>query len=267
MDETGSVHTCIGPAASGEYDIDIRAPFECPCRLAMSADESRLYVLDSRSSTIWSIDVTAREPRAIATTPFTPTSLALDEQVGVLYMTVPDSGQIYRLHIQTGELSVLATNTENERADDAHGQTAFVRPTGLALAPDRKRLYVADSGAHALRIVHLDTNVVTTLIDGRKHPQAPFGCTDVLVTPGGLMVVDATRHVLFGVNPRHGTVTPAIPPGAVVFLNPTTAAFDRTTRTCVVTDTGHHRIVRIARDMLSSDELQIHACSPTQPVS
>lgn len=57
--------------------------------------------------------------------------------------------------------------------DGSVTEAAFHRPHGMALSPDGSRLYVADSGNHAVRRIDLRSHRVDTLV-GTGH-QVPFG--------------------------------------------------------------------------------------------
>ncbi len=251
----GRVYTLIGSFAStkgGQFGGNvIDARFEAPSALVLSLDEATLYVADSRSNTIWRIDIANNRALAIEVAGRVGfTALALDEEVRILYVTTVDGPQVLGVPIDVRSISASAVTV---LAD------AFVRPSGLALAPDRKRLYVADGGADALRVIHLERQLLTTLMS-REIASGEFGCSNVAVTPGGLLVVDTDGHVLYGVNPRHAVTTPRIPrvETSQQLRSPMSVAFDRTTRTYVVADAGNRRVARIARDMLSVSDVVLH---------
>ncbi len=82
--------------------------------------------------------------------------------------------------------------------DGGPGEAAFNRPQGLAL--EREWLYVADTGNHALRRIHLLTGQVDTLCgNGRPGEPAEGAINDPrqasLNHPQGLVVADNQVHI------------------------------------------------------------------------
>lgn len=194
-----------------------------------------------------------------------PWALALDEERGCLYIAMAGSHQIWRLDLRAGQVRVLAGTGAEALADGAWRTAAFARPSGLALSPDRKRLYVADSARSAIRVLHLDEERVETLVGaaGAGHVDGPPDrarlrhCTGLTLGPAGLVVADTHNHALRGINLRHATVTTVWHGRAEVdcFDRPGAVAFDRVDRAYIVADTGNHRLMRVARDASAATEL------------
>lgn len=202
-----------------------------------------------------------------------PWALALDEQAGLLYVAMAGAHQIWVVDLHGGHAAVFAGTGSRGLTggliDGPRAHAAFARPSGLALSPDRRRLYVTDSETSAIRLILMDSGEVSTLI---RASQLELGAgdntgtggthahvrtqhnMDVAVTPFGLIVTDT--HALRGINIRHLTVTtvwrgngpdPLDHPGGV--------DYDRTNRTYIVSDTNNHRLMRIAPHTGSATEI------------
>ncbi|HWN68700.1 MAG TPA: hypothetical protein VNM90_13780, partial [Haliangium sp.] len=193
-----------------------------------------------------------------------PRALALDDEHGTLYVAATDARQIWRMDLTAGAITpcaggLPADQTSHGMGDGPALSARLTEPRGLALAPDRKRLYIADAGASAVRILHLDTAEIETLVgapdmqpgstDGPRQHARLRGCTDLILSPGGLVVADSGNDAVRGINLRHGTVTTLWhAASAPTLAGPSSVAFDRTARSYVVADTGHDRLVRVAAD-------------------
>ena len=309
----GAVHAIIGvDAATSTGSLDQwRAGTEPvpvdelrlagPHALALSLDESQLFVAERAGTGLWQIDLHGRRAHRIASgvhadlgstdvsstdvgstgkpdewlpvgaefsalggLPQAPHALALDQDSQRVYLAMADLGQIWSLDMRTGRIAVLVGNRSveigGEYLDSDFRRATFAHPCGLALSPDRRRLYVADSGCAALRILHFEPGEVTTLI-AADNPE--FGCTNVAIGPGGFAVLDSERHALWGVNPRHRTLV-RLWGGDSRLASPGAVVFDRANHSYVLADTGNGRLIRLMRDM--SDATPIHLRIEHRPV-
>lgn len=299
-DRHGAVHTVVGTGRPGTADGRLaEACFAAPRGLALASDGEVLYVADTGAHSVRRIDLAAGAVTTVAGTGAalgpalgpalepalgpasvpvpgdarpardtalrSPWALALDEERGCLYITMAGSHQIWRLDLRAGQVRVLAGTGAEALADGAWRTAAFARPSGLALSPDRKRLYVADSARSAIRVLHLDEERVETLVGaaGAGHVDGPPDrarlrhCTGLTLGPAGLVVADTHNHALRGINLRHATVTTVWPGRAEVahLDQPGAVAFDRVDRAYIVADTGNHRLMRVARDASAATEL------------
>jgi sugar lactone lactonase YvrE len=291
----GTLLLVIGTGTSGCADGALHeASFHTPQGLALARSGTRLYVADAGAHAIRRVDVDLeRGAGAVTTVAGTgaagtplppgrhsllttalaaPRALALDDEHGALYVAAAGAGQIWRVDLAAAAITpcaggLSADQIPDQAADQAapgssDGPALSVRlaePRGLALAPDRKRLYIADAGASAVRILHLDTAEIETLVgtpdmqpgsaDGPRRHARLRGCTDLILSPGGLVVADTGNDALRGINLRHGTVTTLWrAASAPTLAGPGSVAFDRAGRSYVVADTGHDRLVRVAAD-------------------
>lgn len=283
----GTLILVIGTGISGSADGALHeASFHTPHGLVLGRSGTRLYVADAGAHVVRRVDVdlergtgvvttvagtgTAGAPlpagrHALRTTALAaPRALALDDEHDVLYLAAAGARQIWRLDLAAAALTPCAGALPADPA--AHGisdgpalAARLAEPRGLALAPDRKRLYIADAGASAVRILHLDTAELETLVgtpdmqpgsaDGPRRHARLRGCTDLILSPAGLVVADAGNDAVRGINLRHGTVTTLWrASSAPTLAGPGSVAFDRQGRSYVVADTGHDRLVRVATD-------------------
>lgn len=150
-----------------------------------------------------------------------------------------------------GDETVAAVaGTANEGLVDGPGEEAwFAQPSGLAVAADGERLWLADSETSALRWVDLDgavhTAVGTGLFDfghrdgaaGQALLQHPLGVT--ALPDGSVAVSDTYNHALRRYDPATGEVTTLAtdlrePSGAVL-----------AGEEIVVVESARHRLTRL----------------------
>jgi len=80
---------------------------------------------------------------------------------GVLYVADTYNHKIRTVDLATGTVATLAGNGEEGTADGAVASAMFSEPGGIAAAG--RKLYVADTNNHAVRVIDLDVGEVTTL--------------------------------------------------------------------------------------------------------
>jgi sugar lactone lactonase YvrE len=298
----GTLLLVIGRGTSGCADGALhQASFDAPHGLALARSGATLYVADAGAHAIRRVDVdlergtgavttvagtgTAGTPlpagwHSLRTTALaSPRALAVDEEQESLYLAAAGARQIWRVELTGGAIAPCAGAPADPGAPGlTEGPALSVRlaePRGLALAPDRKRLYIADAGASAVRILHFDTGALETLAgipgmepgnaDGPRQHARLRNCADVIISPAGLVVADTGNDALRGINLRHGTVTTlwrAI--SAPSLAGPSGVAFDREGRSYVVADTGHDRLVRVAADASRAAVMTL-VSSPASP--
>lgn len=300
-DRHGAVRLVIGTGAPGSRDgAHHEASFDAPEGLALTRSARRLYVADAGGQSgvplLRRVDVDLAagtavvktlagadgHARALApgahpvrTTALAgPCALAVDEENDLLYAAMAGAHQIWRVDMAAGTIASCAGagRFAPEGARDADGpahQAWLGEPRGLALAPDRARLYIADAGTSAVRVLHLAEGTIETLVgaphgthgeagdsDGSRRHARLRGCRDVTLSPAGLVIADTGNHALRGVNLRHGTVvTLWRGTGALALAGPGSVACDRPGRSYVVADTDHHRLVRVAADASHAAEV------------
>jgi sugar lactone lactonase YvrE len=97
-----------------------------------------------------------------------PTGLAFGD--GLLYVADSYNHKIKTLDPTTGEVKTLLGTGQAGHNDGLFSRATFYEPEGLALAG--RRLYVADTNNHLVRVADLDSRLVRTLeLGGLDRPQ------------------------------------------------------------------------------------------------
>ncbi len=240
-----------------------------PRGLAISADGERLYVADSAGKQILCAAVSGMPHSAtmqpIASTASAelspesiPDDLALDEDSGRLYFSHIQRnhdavGQIAFMDLQSEQCVLLDGATQAQDSSTRRPTHLLTHLSALTLSPDRRRLYVACGGA--LQAIDLEQNQMTILVPA----DAGFRELAALdITPGGLIAADAGHQSLRGINLRHGRTTD-IWTGRDAFADaePGGVAFERHSRSYIMSDRKGHRLLRIAADASSTVELDL----------
>jgi len=164
----GTLVETIGSGERGTKDGAFeQASFYRPQGMALDGDT--LYVADTENHLVRRVDLKARAVQTIAgtgeqlrdlsvnggparTTPInSPWDLACAGRA--LYIAMAGPHQIWRLDLDTRQLSVFAGTGREARADGARDEAGFAQPSGLAT--DGKTLYVADAESNTVRAVSL----------------------------------------------------------------------------------------------------------------
>jgi len=154
-----------------------RASFAQPSGVSVGGDQ--LYVADSEVSAVRAVDL-AGDRRMVRTLVGEglfdfgdedgrdgqvrlqhPLGVCFDPARGVLYVADTYNHKVKRLDPRTTETRTFLGSGEPGRRDGRGTVSEFKEPSGLSLAGDR--LYVADTNNHAIRVVDLTTEEVTTL--------------------------------------------------------------------------------------------------------
>jgi DNA-binding beta-propeller fold protein YncE len=164
----GTLVETIGSGERGARDGAFeQASLYRPQGLALDGDT--LYVADTENHLIRRADLKARTVQTIAGTGAqlldlgvrggparsTPISSPWDLQVvgHTLYIAMAGPHQIWKLDLDTRQLSVFAGTGREARADGPREEAGFAQPSGLAT--DGKTLYVADAESNTVRAVSL----------------------------------------------------------------------------------------------------------------
>jgi len=226
----------------GESKYSPPALLNAPKGIAVDEEAGLFYVADTANHVVRSagisMDVVPGKPRTVAGTVgrsgasgdygratearlFSPHSLSLDAAERKLYISDSENHAVRLVDLARGTIisavGVLASpgaSGDGESADKAQ----LRNPTGLALDLATRRLFVADSGNHAVRAVDLTTGAITTLV-GVLGSAGTFdeglAATAQLNTPlglafdpsGWLYVADSGNHVVRRVDVTSGRVT------------------------------------------------------------
>jgi DNA-binding beta-propeller fold protein YncE len=174
----GSLIETIGTGERGATDGPFaQASFYRPQGLALSEDT--LYVADTENHLIRRVDLKARTVETIAGTGkqslerfehgrarsialSSPWDLQLIDHT--LYIAMAGPHQIWKLDLQSNEVSTFAGSGREARLDGSLLEAGFAQPSGLS--SDSKTLYVADSESNIIRAINLASGDVKTLVGG-----------------------------------------------------------------------------------------------------
>ncbi len=197
---SGKVTTLAGKAfvAGNTNGTGSAARFNGPTFI--ETDGIHLYVSEWWNNTIRTIDLATEEvstlvPENMAEPFFQPGGLATDGSH--LYVSDVGNHTIRRIMIATGEISTLAGTPQEYGSADGIGPDArFSFPRGLAI--DGPYLYIADSGNHTIRRMHIATREIITLAGapGQWREAADgFGSEASFYSPRGLAIQDGRLYV------------------------------------------------------------------------
>jgi thiol-disulfide isomerase/thioredoxin/sugar lactone lactonase YvrE len=277
----GRVEAIIGQGIPGSSDGDFEhARFHHPQGVAIEPPAAAngavdvLYVADTENHQIRRVDLARQQVttlagagvlgRGVEDGPSPARTVALRSpwdlaRVGdTLYVAMAGSHQIWAMRPDGNEIAAWAGNGREARHDGIGMDASFAQPSGLA--SDGNTVYVADSETSSVRAIDLATRNVRTLVgqdlfvfgdvDGdaqRARLQHPLGVAVVPGESGVVYVADTYNHKIKRIDVASRTVrTLAGANTRDPFFEPSGLAW--TGREFVVTDTNHHRLVRMSRD-------------------
>ncbi len=215
----GRILDVIGSGAPGNVDGSFReAAFYRPEGFAFDEPAGILYVADAGNHTIRKVSWPDRTVTTIAGTGLSGTGVALDTPrdivllEGYLYIAMAGANQIWRMNLATHEAEPYAGTGREALTDGPLREAAFARPSGIAT--DGDALYVADSGASAIR--RIKRGMVETRIG---HSLEDYGDLDTIAGmarlhhPAGLAyhqgqiyIADTDNHKIKEYDPDTGWV-------------------------------------------------------------
>jgi DNA-binding beta-propeller fold protein YncE len=224
----------LGASSTGEVHAVLTGGMIEPRDVAVDAEARRIYVADPSAGAIFVFD---RGEDAVATLDCdidAPAAVAIDEFARVVYAVAGD-GAVLRAPLGGGAAEPLGLDA-----------------TRVVLAPDRTALYATDGDAvYALDLANRERRLLARIPGARL--------AGLVVTPAGVAAADPGRSAIVGVNPRHGTTATIWTAGLAA---PAGVAFDRISKTYVIADTGHGRVVRVARDISGVQEIVLSSGDP-----
>src|SRR4051794_4726888 len=170
-----------------------------PLAIAVLADGSKLYVASERDGAVYVLDTsdpTKISQVAAISTGSHPLALLLDKSQRRLIVANAHSDTVSVVDTQSDKVTGTVL-LRPEIAKDMAGAT----PTGLALSPDEKGLYVTLGDMNAVAVVDLKDMELEAYVPAGWYP------TGVVVSPDGkkLLVANAKGTVLRHPNPPGGT--------------------------------------------------------------
>ncbi len=161
----GQTALVAGSSAGFVDGVGAAAKFKSPTRLAMSADGLTLYVADQdnhrvRAITLATSKVTTlvgakqghEEGKGTEASLSLPVGLAMGPN-NLLYISSVGSSRITVVNTKTGIMTTVAGSGERGYKDGARAAARFNSLSSLAITPDGKSLYVADSWNDLIRKV------------------------------------------------------------------------------------------------------------------
>jgi sugar lactone lactonase YvrE len=251
---------------------------------ACATDNTSLFVLDSGGTFVRKIVIATGESSLVAGVPGVSGSADGAGEAGLFYgasgiatdgtnLYVADTGNntIRKVVVGTGVVTTLAGTAGSTGADDGAGATAtFNTPRGIAT--DGTDLYIADTGNHAIRILHLADNTVTTLAGTAGVPgsadgtgtAASFTSPFALETDGAVVyVADTGNNTIRAIRLSDNVVTTLAGNAGVAGINdgtgtaaefssPTGLAFDGANLYIADTMNNEIRALRLSDNAVST---------------
>lgn len=204
------------------------ARFDGPTGIA--TDGKVAYVADTNNQTVRMVDLKSTNVTTIAgggsgasDGPATqagfsfPKGLALVAGQGVLYIADSGHSLIRKLDLNAQVISTIAGGSSAGYVDGPLASARFNNPYGLAATSDGNKLYVADTGNNAIRLVDLQAGTVSTVAGGSGAGSADgTGKTAQFNHPVGvalsrdetiLYVSDYDNHTIRRIDLTSGQVT------------------------------------------------------------
>ncbi len=203
------------------------AKFDAPAGIA--TDGKTAYVTDGNNGAIRAIDVGTTEISTLAGPGYgyvdgpgssarfrDPRGLALDAAHGLLYIADTGNNLIRKLDLSTDTVSTVAGSTAAGSADGSLSAARFWQPYGIAVSTDGAKLYVADTGNNAIRLIDLTAGTVTTLAGGTRGANDGAGAAASFNEPLGvalstdqatLYISDYGNHTIRALNLAGAAVT------------------------------------------------------------
>ena len=132
-----------------------------------------------------------------------PRAMALDPD-GYLYLALREGNAIYRIDLAAQTIHHVAGTGERGHAGDGGPATQATLGGPKGLAYDDGRLYIADTENHVIRLVEVETGIISTVLGDGERGDGPDGdplrCR--LARPHGVFV-DAEAGLYIGDSEAH----------------------------------------------------------------
>lgn len=203
--------TGSGIAETGQIQVDPRRKGGFITGIALSADQSRLFVANHQGGDVAVIDplagtVTHRIPMGASADPYNASTFPY----GVL--PTADGNKLYVSNWKEGNVAVVDV-ANPDAATVAKLVPVGQHPNAMIFSPDGVRLYVANANSDSVSVIDTATDAVLFDIDVRPYENAPSGSTPnaLAVSPDGktLYVLNAGENAVVVVEledtrKRHG---------------------------------------------------------------
>jgi|GEM_PF-1370672 len=162
-----------GPDVAGNVDGPAAtARLEFPSGLALSADGSTLFIVDTGNSALRSLDLGTSTVSTIGSGLNDPWEVAVDEVRGVAFIVESAGARVVAVNLDDSTVSAVIAD--------------LVLPVGLALVDGR--LFVADNEDHVIREIDVDGGTSTVVLGSPGFQGSADGSADVALLnfPAGL---------------------------------------------------------------------------------
>jgi len=176
-------------------------PFAVAAITAGPDADRKVYVSSERDSVVSVLDPQAGKVVKSINVGFQAISLLLDAKQQRLFVANAGSDTVSVIDTRTDQV----VRTVLVRPDDARGLPGAT-PTGLALSPDEKRLYVTLADMSAVAVVELPSGKLTGYVPVGWYP------TSVVISPDGQKLFVSNAK---GVNRRNPNAPASVKPGTI----------------------------------------------------
>ena len=207
------VSTIAGGSTAGHVNdaTGTNARFNKPMGLAVSEDETTLYVADSGNHRIRAIDLASTAVTTIAgsgtpghsdgagsTSQFnTPSGLVVSGSI--LYVADNLNHRIRAIDLTSKAVTTIAGDRAAGHANGVGTNARFRNPLDIAVSEDKKTLYVADPNNHRIRAIDIASGTVRDIAgDGTPGSTNGIGTAARLTRPTGIAVNGSTLYVTSG---------------------------------------------------------------------
>ncbi len=192
------------PGSAGNVNnSNFLSKFSNPGMIALSTDESTLYVADSQNKIIKKIDLVGNNGVASLGSAFAYSiygvCLANDGTRDILYIAATFEHKVYSMDTTTGARTFIAgssTNMSNGDWVDGIGTVAkFNIPVGIAVSQNRNYLYVSDNATSTIRKIDLSNNNTVSTLSASTSGYSE-GASPEFLSPAGLNLFSNDARLL-----------------------------------------------------------------------
>ena len=292
----GEVLTLVGSGSAAFADgTGAGASFNYPTGVAVTGDGGLVFVAEQSNNRVRMIHVATQVVTTLAgsgSAAFAdgtgagasfnyPIGVAVTVDGEVVFVAEQNNNRVRMIHVATQAVTTLAGSGSATFADGTGAGASFYQP--FALTGDGGVVFVADYLNHRIRMIHVATQVVTTLAgsgsaafaDGTGTGVSFHNPTGVAVTGDGevVFVADYSNHLVRMIHVATQAVTTLAGSGSAAFADGTGAgaSFNYQTSVAVtgdgkvvfVADRDNHRIRAVGTGATSQPTL-VPTLMPTQ---